>query len=86
MSLVLNNQAQLSCILTGLVLLQDDDDGHLTVLQVVQEVMNKGGSLFLDHFARLGLFGKVLNLAGPLDEDEGAAAKDDKVILQFPSR
>ena len=48
--------------------------------------MNKGGSLFLDHFARLGLFGKVLNLAGPLDEDEGAAAKDDKVILQFSSR
>ena len=60
---------------------QDDDDGHLTVLQVVQEVMNKGGSLFLDHFARLGLFGKVLSLAGPIEDEEGATGKDDKVKL-----
>lgn len=64
---------------------EDDDDGHLTVIQVVQEVMNKGGSLFLDHFARLGLFGKVLNLSGPLDEDEGACAKDDKDEEERPT-
>ena len=43
--------------------------------------MNKGGSLFLDHFARLGLFGKVLSLAGPIEDEEGATGKDDKVIL-----
>lgn len=41
--------------------------------------MNKGGALFLDHFARLGLFGKVLSLAGPLEDNEGASSKDDKV-------
>ena len=41
--------------------------------------MNKGGALFLDHFARLGLFGKVLSLAGPPENEDGATAKDDKV-------
>ena len=40
--------------------------------------MRKGGALFLDNFARLGLFGKVLSLAGP-PEDEGAVGNNEKV-------
>lgn len=40
--------------------------------------MRKGGELFLDNFARLGLYGKVLSLAGP-PEDEGAIGSNDKV-------
>ena len=74
--LPVKSEFQLPCLV---LVLQDDDDGHLTVLQVLQEVMNKGGALFLDHFARLGLFGKVLSLAGPLENEDGATAKDDKV-------
>lgn len=56
---------------------EDDDDGHLIALQIIQEVMRKGGELFLDNFARLGLYGKVLSLAGP-PEDEGAVGNNEK--------
>jgi len=41
--------------------------------------MGKDPVIFLEHFARLGLFGRVLSLAGPLEEEEGATAKEDKV-------
>ena len=59
---------------------QEDEDGHLTSLQVIQDLMVKCQELFLDHFARLGVFSKVLSLAGPPPEEEdGAKAKDDKV-------
>jgi len=47
---------------------------------VVQELMKKGRELFLDHFARLGLFGKVLSLAGP-QEEEATQTVMDKVII-----
>lgn len=40
--------------------------------------MRKGGELFLDNFARLGLFGKVLALAGP-PEEESSELGNDKV-------
>lgn len=53
----------------ALFLFQDDDDGHLTALQIIQDVVKKDGELFLDNFARLGLFGKVLALAGPPEEE-----------------
>ncbi|KAK3576282.1 hypothetical protein CHS0354_036017 [Potamilus streckersoni] len=57
---------------------EDDDEGHLTVLQILQDLMKEGGDLFIDHFARLGLFGKVHVLAGALDSEEGAVAKEEK--------
>lgn len=44
--------------------------------------MYKGQDLFLDHFARLGVFSKVSSLVGPLDEDreeEGATAQVKRV-------
>lgn len=42
--------------------------------------MIKGREIFLDHFARLGIFIKVRDLAGPMSEEiEGAKSKDDKV-------
>ena len=46
----------------------------------MQDLMEKARHIFLEHFARLGLFARVANLAGPLlMEEEGAKAKDDKV-------
>ncbi|XP_075224551.1 ubiquitin fusion-degradation 4-like isoform X4 [Lycorma delicatula] len=43
----------------------DDEDGHLVVLQIIEDLMNKAQDIFLDHFARLGVFSKVVQLAGP---------------------
>ncbi|KAJ8045570.1 E3 ubiquitin-protein ligase HECTD1 [Holothuria leucospilota] len=59
---------------------EDDDEGHLTALQIIQDLMSKGQDLFLDHFARLGVFSKVSALAGSFEEfeEEGAMAEDTK--------
>ncbi|PVD26171.1 hypothetical protein C0Q70_13840 [Pomacea canaliculata] len=58
---------------------EEDDDGHLTVLNVMQDLMEKARSIFLEHFARLGLFARVAALAGPMaQEEEGAKAKEEK--------
>lgn len=44
--------------------LKDDEDGHLVVLTIIEELMSKGQEEFLDHFARLGVFSKVQSLMG----------------------
>ncbi|KAJ8668132.1 hypothetical protein QAD02_009795 [Eretmocerus hayati] len=46
---------------------EEDEDGHLVVLQMIQDLMIKGKDEFLEHFARLGVFSKVGALAGPQD-------------------
>ncbi|EAA05937.5 AGAP009511-PA, partial [Anopheles gambiae str. PEST] len=43
---------------------EDDEDGHLVVLTIVQELMSKTQNDFLDHFARLGVYTKVQALMG----------------------
>ncbi|KAK8764151.1 hypothetical protein V5799_033241 [Amblyomma americanum] len=43
---------------------EEDEDSLLVCLQMIQEVMTKGPSTFLEHFARLGVFSKVQALAG----------------------
>jgi hypothetical protein len=40
--------------------------------------MKKAQDIFLEHFARLGMFGRVQDLAGPL-ESEATAIKEEKV-------
>ncbi|XP_061382939.1 E3 ubiquitin-protein ligase Ufd4 isoform X3 [Danaus plexippus] len=42
---------------------QDDDDGHLTVLGIAEELMVKAADIYLEQFARLGVFSKVEALA-----------------------
>lgn len=49
------------------ILKQEDEDGHLVVLQMIQDLMVKGKDEFLEHFARLGVFSKVAALAGSLE-------------------
>ncbi|XP_073986001.1 ubiquitin fusion-degradation 4-like isoform X6 [Rhodnius prolixus] len=41
----------------------DDEEGHLVVLQIIEDLMTKARDIFLDHFARLGVFCKVAQLA-----------------------
>lgn len=46
--------------------------------------MTKAQDIFLDHFARLGVFSKVLQLAGPQDTQESQSnKKDDNVSLRM---
>jgi len=56
---------------------EEDEDGHLVVLQIIQDLMTKAQDIFLDHFARLGVFSKVLQLAGPQDTQELQSNKKD---------
>ncbi|KAG5887757.1 E3 ubiquitin-protein ligase Ufd4 [Gonioctena quinquepunctata] len=49
---------------------EEDEDGHSVVLSIVQDLMGKSQDVFLDHFARLGIFTKVLALAGPPEAQE----------------
>ncbi|XP_071056058.1 E3 ubiquitin-protein ligase Ufd4 isoform X3 [Onthophagus taurus] len=61
---------------------EEDEDGHLVVLAIIQDLMLKAQDIFLDHFARLGIFSKVLSLTGPADvlesneETEQASEQD----------
>ncbi|KAL6425302.1 hypothetical protein ACFW04_009489 [Cataglyphis niger] len=61
----------------------EDEDGHLVVLQMIQDLMIKGKDEFLEHFARLGVFSKVAALAGPQEitpepETESNQSGDDQ--------
>nr|XP_033808050.1 E3 ubiquitin-protein ligase HECTD1 isoform X8 [Geotrypetes seraphini] len=49
---------------------EDDDDGHLLALQIIRDLVDKGGDRFLDQLARLGVISKVSTLAGPSSDDE----------------
>nr|CAD7398862.1 unnamed protein product [Timema cristinae] len=64
---------------------EEDEDGHLVVLQIIQDLMTKAQDIFLDHFARLGVFSKVQQLAGPLQEipvSTQDSKKDDNVSFK----
>lgn len=50
--------------------LKDDEDGHLVVLIIIEELMSKTKDDFLDHFARLGIFSKVQALMGNNTDSE----------------
>lgn len=45
--------------------------------------MLKGREIYLDHFARLGVFTKVLALAGPTDSDEENKKIEDGVCIAY---
>ena len=62
--------------------MQDEDENHQIVLHIILDLMKKGTEsqeIFLEHFGRLGLFGRVQSLVGPYEEPEGAIAVDEKV-------
>jgi len=53
-----------------LLLKEGDDDSQYTSLQIIQDLMQKCPDGFLDYFAQLGIFNKVMNLCGPMSDDE----------------
>lgn len=57
---------------------EDDDDGHLIVLNIIEEIMCKTQEEFLDHFARLGVFAKVQALMDTDTEDVYAQGSQDE--------
>ncbi|BES94932.1 Sad1 / UNC-like C-terminal [Nesidiocoris tenuis] len=71
---------------------EDDEDGHLVVLQIIEDLMAKAREIFLDHFARLGVFCKVAQLAAvssstpephpklPENENEVSSSDDAKEV------
>ena len=60
---------------------EDDDEGHLTCLLITQDVMSKDTEgLFLEQFAKLGLFQKVLSLSDGAENDD--CGQDEGVIAE----
>lgn len=59
----------------SLILLQDDEDGHVVVLLIIEDLMTKTQEAFLDHFARLGVFSKVQALMGGGGSGDGDQAE-----------
>lgn len=51
--------AQLVEVMANVLDTEEDDDCYLIVLQMIADVMSKGSQIFLEHFARLGVFNKV---------------------------
>lgn len=47
---------------------EEDDDGHLLILAMIKDLMVKAQDIFVEHFARLGVFVKVLALC-PSDSE-----------------
>uniref|UniRef100_UPI00358F986A E3 ubiquitin-protein ligase HECTD1-like n=1 Tax=Myxine glutinosa TaxID=7769 RepID=UPI00358F986A len=43
---------------------EDDDDGHLLALKMINDLVEKGGDLFMNHLQKLGVINKVSGLAG----------------------
>lgn len=49
-------------------------------LQIIRDLVDKGGDIFLDQLARLGVISKVSTLAGPSSDDENEEeSKPEKV-------
>ncbi|XP_058814287.1 E3 ubiquitin-protein ligase Ufd4 isoform X4 [Topomyia yanbarensis] len=63
---------------------EDDEDGHLVVLTIIEELMSKTQNDFLDHFARLGVFSKVQALMG--DPSFGGEGDNTDVIKSEDSK
>ncbi|XP_075923722.1 E3 ubiquitin-protein ligase HECTD1 isoform X2 [Petromyzon marinus] len=62
---------------------EDDDDGHLLALQMIDDLVEKGGDLFVDQLARLGVISKVSSLGGTASDDEN---EDDAQVDKMSSR
>lgn len=62
--------------------LQDDEDGHVVVLTIIEDLMTKTQEAFLDHFARLGVFSKVQALIG----GAGSGADGDQAESMIKSQ
>ncbi|XP_045534759.1 E3 ubiquitin-protein ligase HECTD1 isoform X2 [Papilio machaon] len=60
---------------------QDDDDGHLIVLGIAEELMVKAADIYLEQFARLGVFSKVEALAAVPAQPAQHLAADGETLI-----
>jgi E3 ubiquitin-protein ligase HECTD1 len=60
-------------------LFQDDDDGHMSALNIIQDLLEKANEVFIEHFARLGVISKVSEMVGPLLEEEDEEGNGDEI-------
>ncbi|GFV25349.1 e3 ubiquitin-protein ligase HECTD1 [Trichonephila clavipes] len=75
---VTNFATLLTEVISSVLDSEEEDDVLLQTLNIINDLMLKGKDIYLDHFARLGVFTKVLALAGPSDsDDENKKIKDD---------
>ncbi|XP_046739535.1 E3 ubiquitin-protein ligase HECTD1 isoform X6 [Diprion similis] len=58
---------------------EEDEDGHLIVLQMIQDLMVKGKDEFLEHFARLGVFSKVATLATEPESETSQCGEEQTI-------
>ncbi|XP_046612689.1 E3 ubiquitin-protein ligase HECTD1 isoform X5 [Neodiprion virginianus] len=58
---------------------EEDEDGHLIVLQMIQDLMVKGKDEFLEHFARLGVFSKVATLATEPESETSQSGEEQTI-------
>ncbi|GBP81615.1 E3 ubiquitin-protein ligase Ufd4 [Eumeta japonica] len=63
--------------------LEEDDDGHLIVLGIAEELMMKAPDTYLEQFARLGVFSKV---EGLMAEPPTPPAASAPVASQLPEK
>lgn len=71
--------AQISEVIAIVLENEDDLDGQLVALHILQDLLSKNGPSFEEQFARLGLPNKILLLAKnkPSDDSESEAGKDE---------
>ncbi|TRY76293.1 hypothetical protein TCAL_07314 [Tigriopus californicus] len=78
-------------VLTSVLDNEEDEEGHLTCLLIIQDLMSKEDQegVFLEQFAKLGLFQKVHDLAvDDMDDDISSAsssASGDIMIASSPT-
>lgn len=63
-------QAQISELLVVVLENEEDSEGQLSGLTILQELLSKYGVAFDEQFIRLGLPNKITILAGPSEEEE----------------
>ena len=62
--------AQISEVIAAVLENEDDSEGHLSALNIMQELLAKDRPSFDEQFVRLGLPTKIAALAGPATEEE----------------
>ncbi|ODM98949.1 E3 ubiquitin-protein ligase HECTD1 [Orchesella cincta] len=70
---------------------EDDDDGHLLILNMIKDLMVKAQDIFVEHFARLGVFVKVLALCpteseAPKKEETPERLEADTGVMEDAKR
>jgi len=70
--------AQISEVIAAVLENEDDHEGHLSALHIMQELLAKDRESFDEQFARLGLPTKIAALAGPAMEDETEVEEEDR--------